>query len=309
MTNKLFELLACPFCHRSLALKKKNLACDGCRKKYPMDSGIPDFSQATIDDDLKLSREKWDKKYEADAKKKIADELDYLEDKFFKSTLKQISRHTKITRQSLFLEIGCGTFYLGRALAKKGITVIGIDMSMEALKLTRAIFEKEKISNYLLVCGNVLNMPFKDDAIDLIYGAGVIEHFKDTYASIKELYRILKKRGVAYNTVPYLNIGSLTYRQVWGNIPRLPILEDIFAFFHMKILGARHMRFGYELSFTRSYLEKIHKLAGFSQTKTGKFECKLDFDYIKNAGIKKFAVALAKNSPLFWPMIYVAAKK
>ena len=258
---------------------------------------------------MKLSQKKWNEKYRHDAQKNIAGELDFLDRKFFSLVRSQIEKHHRLKKENVFLEIGCGTFYFGRHLAKLGYPVVGIDMSIEALKLAQTVFKQEGIKNYLLVCGNVLDMPFKKNSFDLLYGAGVIEHFPDTFSAVKELRRVLKKGGVAYNTVPYLNIGSLTYRQIWGNIPRLPWLEAAFTFFHTKILGGRHMRFGYELSFTRSYLEKIHRQAGFSGAKTGQFDCELDFDYLKNKFLRRLAIFLAKNSPLFWPMIYVAGKK
>lgn len=307
--NNLFKLLACPACHKSLTFHKDFCSCNNCSKKYPIADGIPNFSLSMEDNDLKLSQKKWDEKYKKDSKKEIVKELDFLEKKFFSLTWNQLIKHVSLRPHSIFLEIGCGTFYLGRALAKKGYIIVGIDMSMEALKLAQMAFEQEGIKNYLLVCGNILNMPFKKNVVDLVYGAGVIEHFKDTLKSVKEIYRVLKNDGISYNTVPYLNLGSLTYRQIWGNIPRLPILENIYTFFHTKILGAKHMRFGYELAFNQSYLKKIHAEAGFYEAKTGKFECRLDFDYLKINFLKKVAVYLAENSQLFWPMIYVSAKK
>jgi ubiquinone/menaquinone biosynthesis C-methylase UbiE len=309
MNNTLTKLFCCPKCKGKLLTKKGSVACLSCKKKYPTQNGIVNFSVDIQEKEMNLSQKKWDKKYQEDAKKDITAELNFLEKKFFHTTWNQITGHYKLKKQEPFLEIGCGTFYLGRRLAKMGYTVVGIDMSMEALQLAKRIFEKEKIHNYLLVCGNVLEMPFKENSFNLLYGAGVIEHFKDTFSAIEELQRVMKPGGLAYNTVPYLNIGSLTYRQIWGNTPRLPVLEEIITFIHTKILQAKHMRFGFELSFTQSYLRQKHLLAGFSKAKTGQFDCQLDFDYIKNPFLHKLAVRLATNSPLFWPMIYVAAKK
>ncbi len=302
-------MLCCPYCKGEFSQTKNRFLCKNCHKNYPINEGIPDFSLVIAEKEMKLSQKKWNEKYKQDSKKNITRELDFLDKKFFYPTWRQIQEYKKLRKDDIFLEIGCGTFYLGRHLARYGQTVVGIDMSIEALKLAKHIFDREKISNYLLVCGNILHMPFKTHSFDLLYGAGVIEHFKDTLSSIQELQRVLKKGGVAYNTVPYLNIGSLTYRQVWGNIPRLPILEDLLTFFHTKVLKAKHMRFGYELSFTQSYLKKIHEQAGFSQVDIGQFHCQLDFDYVKNKTVRCLAIYLAETSPLFWPMIYVAAKK
>lgn len=309
MNTKLYKVLCCPACTSDLVQSENSFKCTSCKKKYPIQNGIPNFSLKITEKGMKLSQEKWDEKYLQDTEKNIVDELNFLDTKFFKPTWSQIEKQRKLKKNELFLEIGCGTFYLGRNLAKKGYTVIGIDMSMHALQLAKKVFEKEKIKNYLLVCGNVLQMPFKNDMFDLIYGAGVIEHFKNTHEAVGELARITKKGGVSFNTVPYLNVGTLTYRQVWGNIPRFPVLEQALTFFHTKILGARHMRFGYELSFTRTYLEKVHKNAGFSKAKSGKFACELDFDYLPTQLLKNAAKKLAQDSPLFWPMVFVVGKK
>ena len=309
MNTKLYNLLCCPNCKGSLTKKGNTFYCKTCKKNYPIREGIPDFTVTIAEKGMRLSKLKWEEKYKIDSKKDIFDELNFLENKFFKPTWEQLKSKKSLRKNENFLEIGCGTFYLGRALAKKGYRVIGIDMSITALKLAKSVFEKEKIKNYLLVCGNVLEMPFKPDSFDLIYGAGVIEHFKDTKQAVAELYRVTKKKGVVYNTVPYLNIGSLTYRQVWGNIPRFAVLEPVLTFFHTKLLGAKHMRFGYELSFTRNYLKKLHKKVGFSLADSGKFKCELDFEYIPFSPLKKLAFYLAENSSLFWPMIYISAKK
>lgn len=309
MKTSLYSLLCCPECKEDLVLQRSYFQCKNCKNKYNIENGIPNFSVAIDEESMQLSQKKWDEKYKDDSKKNIVKELDFLEKKFFKLTWDQIQILRQLKKGELFLEIGCGTSFMGRKLAKTGHTIVGIDMSMEALKLAKSVFDSEGITNYLLVCGNVLTMPFKNNLFDLIYGAGVIEHFKDTGQAVSELARITKKGGVAYNTVPYLNVGTLTYRQVWGNIPRFPLLEPLFYIFHSKILGAKHMRFGYELSFTRNYLEKIHRKCGFSSAASGQFMCELDFDYIPVKSIKKFAKHLATNSPLFWPMIYVAGKK
>lgn len=309
MNKNLLSLLCCPECRNNLSQGKNIFYCSYCNKKYPFIDDIPNFSLPIQESDIQISQKKWDEKYIKDSKKDIAHELDLLDKKFFNPTWNQIRHYFFPKRGNLFLETGCGTFYFGRHLAKMGFTVVGIDISMQALKSAKLVLEREKLNNYLLVCGSILKMPFKNNSFNLLYGFGVVEHFKDTLLAIQESQRVLKKGGLSYNTVPYLNLGSLTYRQIWGNIPRFPLLEEIFTFIHTKLLKAKHMRFGYELSFTRSYLEKIHQKAGFNKVQTGQFRCQLDFDYLNNQNLKKFAVYLAAHFFLFWPMIYVAAKK
>lgn len=305
----LINLLCCPICKKKLVFRKKDFYCKECKNAYPIKKDVPDFSIVTRNPSVEISKIKWDKKYIEDAKKNIIQESKYQEDKFFGTIWNQILNHYTLKKNDVFLELGSGLSFFARRLAKEGMRVVGIDISMEALQISKKIFEREGIKNYLLVCGNVLDMPFNNNSFDLVYGGGVIEHFKDTQEAIQEFLRVLNKNGTVYNTVPYLNIGTLTYRQIWGNIPRFPIIEPFFTFIHTKLLASKHMRFGYELSFTRSYLETIHKICGFSKVSTGQHKGPLDFDYLPTKFLRHFAKKLATNSSLFWPMIYVAAKK
>jgi len=38
---ELLEILACPACHGRLALQGDRLVCDSCRRRYPIEDGIP----------------------------------------------------------------------------------------------------------------------------------------------------------------------------------------------------------------------------------------------------------------------------
>jgi ubiquinone/menaquinone biosynthesis C-methylase UbiE len=197
---------------------------------------------------------------------------------------------------------------LGQAIAKDCKVIIGVDMSRNALRIARQMLEAKKIKNYLLVQGDINYMPIRNNTVDLIYGGGVIEHFNDTITCLKELCRVLKKSGISFNTVPYLNIGSLTYRQIWGNIPNIPILKQIAEFVHIRLLGARHMIFGYEMSFTKGTLIKLHKRAGFSKVIVDKFKINSSFDFIPPI-LRPLLIAIADQSSLFWPMVKVIGVK
>lgn len=171
------------------------------------------------------------------------------------------------------------------------------------------MLDKKGITNYLLVLGDVNNLPLQDGVVDVVYGGGVIEHFKNTPVVVREIYRVLESGGLSFNTVPFLNLATLTYSQIWGNIPNLPILRQIAELVHLKLLKSKHMRFGYELSFTTPYLKKIHRQAGFREVKVGRFETTLMFDYFPFEFMRKVGKYLATNSRLFWPMVKVVGRK
>lgn len=306
--KRTLQLICCPQCKADLKLDGKNsLFCGSCGTRYPVRQGIlilvPDVSN-----DVQLSCSKWDDEYERELQNREY-ERKYVEyqSKFYADTYRQISSKKRIDKRTTYLEIGCGEFFFGQNIAKKCGLVIGIDISFKALLIARKMLKKKGIKNYLLIQGDILNIPIRRGSIDLIYGGGVIEHFKDTQNCVNELYCVLRPGGVSFNTVPYLNVGS-AYRQVWGNIPNVPVLREAAEAVHIKLLGGRHMRFGYELSFPASTLRKMHLAAGFRTVEIDKFDVELVMDFVPQS-LRRHVEFLAKNSRHFWPMIKVVATK
>lgn len=308
--SNISEYLCCPKCKSDLINQDDFLVCIKCKEKYEIidDNIIKIFNDITPD--IKLSIQKWDKIYQEQIKSGtyIKAKEDYLRD-YYGDIFKQTNECKKIDKDLVYLEIGCGKMFFGQEIADKCKLVIGIDFCPSALKIAKKMLDEKGYKNYLLIQGDILNMSIKSEKIDLIYGGGVIEHFKNTQKCINELYRVLRKDGVSFNTVPYLNLGSLTYRQIWGNIPNMPILKQIAEFIHIKLLRGKHMVFGYELSFLSSTLMKLHKKSGFKKVFVDKFKIKLAFDFISTKLLKDVCIWLANNNRLFWPMIKIIGKK
>lgn len=195
-------------------------------------------------------------------------------------------------------------------IAKRtGIRVIGIDFSPKALRAAKYLFKREGNKNAQFILGDITKIPLPDNSVDFVFGGGVIEHLENVQEAINEIFRVLKKGGRSYNTVPFLNLASLTYRQVWGNIPYIPLVKNIFEFVHIKVFGGKHMRFGYELSFLPSTLYKMHLNSGFGKIEIGKFAVNLVFEYLPSSILRKIAIYVSNHSLLFWPVIYISARK
>lgn len=308
--NNLLSYICCPSCKGDLKIRDNKLFCSKGNEEFLCIDNIPILLPA-LSNDLKLTQRSWNKIYSKD--------FSYYEqlkrEVRVKKHLSQIIDHIESfldyqQNNIVYLEIGCGPMIVGQEIAKKVNLIVGIDISFQSLKIAKEMLDSAGIKNYLLVCGEITQMPFKEGLFNFVYGGGVIEHFKDTLKVIKEMYRILKRGGVVFNSVPYLNLGSI-YRQIWGNIPNLPILKQIAELIHIKLLKSKYMTFGYEYSFTKKSLIKLHQQAGFEAKyiSSDKLNVCPSFDYIKNKKLKKIATYLAINCRQFWPMIYVAAKK
>lgn len=309
MIKNYLDYLCCPDCKSDLKKTGNILKCNKCSKKLKIEDGVIKNDILLNSSDMRLSLDKWNNIYDELLKNKkfLTDFENYRKNKF-EGDYKQLWQAKIIDKKTVFLEIGCGMFFLGGCISKKCKIAIGVDFSYSSLKIAKKLLNKYKIKNYLLIQADILNLPIKNDVVDLINGSGVIEHFKDTQICVNELYRVLKKDGVCLNTVPHLNLGSLTYRQLWGNIPDFPILKQLAELIHIKLFKSKHMMFGYELSFTRARLIILHNNAGFKKIEIKKLDVELVFLLVPKF-IRKPLILLANSSSLFWPMVKVIATK
>jgi len=299
--------LACPNCQSRVKPLKNGVFCSKCKIEFRQDNnGVINMLPKNIDT---LSQDKWNSHYKKHLNKiQISTEQRRYMDYYGYDTINQITKYWKPKRKQIYLEIGSGPCYLGAELAKNGVFVIGVDYSYEALVQATKLFKLKELSNCLFILGDINSLPIQESSIDFIYGGGVIEHFRNMDKVTSEMYRVLKKNAIAYNTVPFLNLGALTYRQLWGNIPFIPGVRQLFEFIHITLLKGKHMRFGYELAFLPSTLKKLHQKAGFRKIIVSKFDAKIMFEYIKRPVFRNLALKVVR-SDFFWPVLYIAARK
>jgi hypothetical protein len=88
----------------------------------------------------------------------------------------------------------------------------------------------------------------------------------------------------------------------------VPVIGRLFEFFHRRVLGGRHMKYGFETSFTEHGLRRIFKQAGFTEMQTGFFDDFTTFHFIPGRTLKAVCRRLSKQR-LFWTNIYLDARK
>lgn len=88
----------------------------------------------------------------------------------------------------LFLDYGCGTGLVTRFLLQSKREVVGLDISRNMCKITK------KLWGVQVVAGDCLNLPFKNDAFDVICISGVLHHFPNQLKiAFSEIGRCSKK--------------------------------------------------------------------------------------------------------------------
>ena len=110
--------------------------------------------------------------------------------------LEEIDLHRKKV-----LEIGCGYGSLSVYMAKKYAEVVGIDLSPEAIKISKrnALLNNQK-AVFKQARGEKL--PFKDKAFDIVVCCETLEHTPDYQKAIDEIIRVTKDSGKIIITTP-----------------------------------------------------------------------------------------------------------
>ena len=100
------------------------------------------------------------------------------------------------------LDLACGTADLSIMLAKKGLSVVGADISEGMLEVGRKKIDKlwqANLSKYPkpeLIKADAASLPFGDSSIDAVTVGYGIRNFNNREQSLKEIMRVLKPNGL-----------------------------------------------------------------------------------------------------------------
>lgn len=100
------------------------------------------------------------------------------------------------TQGKRVLEIGVGLGADHQMFAAAGAELYGIDLTERAIAHTRQRLAVFGLSSQLAV-GDAEHLDFPDESFDIVYSWGVLHHSPDTPQAVSEVYRVLKRGGVA----------------------------------------------------------------------------------------------------------------
>lgn len=106
-----------------------------------------------------------------------------------------------VTREALFLELGAGSGRFSYHLSKRGNKVVALDFSRASIDLLKRMRKRGKVG-FHVVQADVLSMPFKEGAFNVIYSEGLLEHFRNFNRFFEEATRVMQKSGILILSVP-----------------------------------------------------------------------------------------------------------
>lgn len=93
-----------------------------------------------------------------------------------------------ITPGCALLDVGCGRQSFGGEYYARAKTKVGIDLEADAIKHHTTLDT--------VVCASIENIPFPDNAFDVVIAQWVFEHVANAPQTVAEIQRVLKPGGV-----------------------------------------------------------------------------------------------------------------
>ena len=110
--------------------------------------------------------------------------------------VKMLSTHLRAGMR--VLELGCGTGYFTRELARSEAKIVAVDLSPELLEIAKA---HSSTPNVHYEIQNACALRCADAVFDSVVGRSVLHHL-DIKKALPEIYRVLKQDGRIYFTEP-----------------------------------------------------------------------------------------------------------
>lgn len=114
--------------------------------------------------------------------------------------ISQILKATPV-RHKRILEVGAGTGRDGFQLVDAGAKVFLLDYAEQSLSLMKEVAREDR-KHVMLIKGDALALPFKNESFDVVFHQGLLEHFRDPAPLLRENYRTLCSGGICLVDVP-----------------------------------------------------------------------------------------------------------
>jgi SAM-dependent methyltransferase len=96
-----------------------------------------------------------------------------------------------LSRNQLILDAACGPGTYGIILALEGNSVIGVDISAEAVKVAKNRAKKEGC-DFLPIAADLEKLPFKNDVFDICFFGYALHHFPDVSKPMLGILQTMK---------------------------------------------------------------------------------------------------------------------
>ena len=187
-----------------------------------------------------------------------------------KSWRKKFLRQLDLNKNSICLDLCCGSADSTIDLAKKAKLVTGLDFNQEMLKIAqKKIRQKQLQSKIKLIAGDAMNLPFDDASFDYVTIGFGLRNVPDYLGALKEMERVLKPGGMIVcleTSQPTLPVFKQVYRLYFKFV--MPIFGKLFTKSKEEYEWLQQSTFDFP---GKEKLKRLFEQAGFSNIKVRSF--------------------------------------
>ena len=180
------------------------------------------------------------------------------------------------------LEVGCGIGTDLLQFTKAGAKTTAIDLSPQSASLAKLRLQSYEYQGDVLI-GDTENLPFRDNAFDLVYSWGVLHHTPNPDKAVHEIYRVTKPQG---------EICVMVYHRHSLVALQLYLLFGLFAFKPLRSLKeiiANHLESPGTKAYSRAEVQRM--FAMFNDLKIETVVTPYDLRYKRDKYLPKWVGA------------------
>jgi SAM-dependent methyltransferase len=201
--------LACPVCGGDLAIRDSTQEADAEIQEgalvcpvghtFPIAAGVPRLAPDELLEDGRIAAESIRESFSHEWK-----HFDHAADRTWgapvERRLEEFLRHVDLPAEAVagkqVLDAGCGNGSLSRAIASLDCEVLAADIGRQVVEAHRQLGGGGARVHY--VQANLMHPPFRRDAFDVVYCAGVLHHTPSTKATFDVLVPALAPGGTIF---------------------------------------------------------------------------------------------------------------
>ncbi len=228
MSIQLLGNLCCPVCRGTLGQESSGLQCGVCKRQYEIVAGIPILLEPSL---ANAGGFDYLGHYQKDA-----EVFDYFEEQtgateHSERRLREYVLSTLPTTATSFLDVGCGSAWLAKALMKRNVSLCSMDATV--INCKKAL-ERYPFSGHTAAVADAFRLPFLDGSFDCVVSTEVIEHVVNPEAFVTELLRVVKPGGSLIISTPYKEV--IRYSLCIHCDEQTPINSHLHSFDEQKLI-------------------------------------------------------------------------
>ena len=119
------------------------------------------------------------------------------------------------------LDFGCGTGYGTHRLSGASTSIVGVDVSEDAIRFAASRYQAPNLSFQSIAPIETAPLPFQDGSFEIVLSFQVIEHVPDPGRYLAEVVRVLADGGVLVMATPDRSTRLLPDQRPWNRYHRV----------------------------------------------------------------------------------------